>query len=221
MARQVKVPPRPYRSVLRAEQARDTRRRVLVAATRLFLERGYAGTTVNAVAAEAEVSPETIYVSFGGKKGLLEGVIDSTITACLAPLRDPEGGHSSKWAEIERLGSARERLRAWGEYVCEVLAHTSPIHTVIRGAADSEPFAVDLRERLLQERLANITTWVRKYFAGSLRPRLTVEQASQRCCALTSPELHHLLTVELGWKPDRHRTWLCDLLEAELLGSSV
>ena len=39
---------------------------------------GYAGTTVAAVADDAGVSPETIYVSLGGKRGLLEGVMDIT-----------------------------------------------------------------------------------------------------------------------------------------------
>jgi hypothetical protein len=29
---------------------------------------------------------------------------------------------------------------------------------------------------------------------------------------------HYLLTVEFGWTADKHRRWLTDLLEAELLG---
>jgi AcrR family transcriptional regulator len=217
MPRQVKSPSRRYRSVLRTEQAQDTRRRVLEAATRLFLERGYGGTTINAVAAEAGVSPETIYVSLGSKTGLLEGVIDATITVSVAPLLDPE---SSQWVEIRGLSTARERLRAWGAFVADVLAHTSPIHAIIRGAADSEPFAVALRERLLQERLGHITTWMRQYFSESLRPGLSIEEAGQRACALASPEFRHLVTVELDWTHEQHRTWLCDLLDADLLGLS-
>ena len=66
---------RRYNSPLRAEQADGTRRRVLAAARELFLARGYAGTTVAAVAQAAGVSPDTIYVSLGGKQGLLEGVL--------------------------------------------------------------------------------------------------------------------------------------------------
>jgi hypothetical protein len=44
-----------------------------------------------------------------------------------------------------------------------------------------------------------------------------VVEAGQRYCALVSPELYYLLTVELGWTADRHRTWLVDLLATELL----
>jgi hypothetical protein len=39
----------------------------------------------------------------------------------------------------------------------------------------------------------------------------------QRYRALTSPELYHLLTVELGWSAGQHRAWLTDLLAVELL----
>ena len=50
---------RPYNSPLRAEQANGTRHRVLAAATDLFLQRGYTGTTITAVAEAAGVSPDT------------------------------------------------------------------------------------------------------------------------------------------------------------------
>lgn len=226
MVRAVNPSTRRYRSALRAEQAQDTRRRILRAATRLFVANGYAGTTVAAVAAEAGVVPETIYGTVGGKRGLLEGVIDATIVAHLEPLLAAENDQSgrwvetdspSRWVEIDRLGTAHERLHAWGEFVCEILAHTSPIHAVIRGAADGEPFAVELRERLLRDRLADITASIRRYAGDSLRSGLTVEQAGERACALMSPEMHHLITVGLGWTPDQHREWLCHLLVTELL----
>jgi AcrR family transcriptional regulator len=48
---------RKYYSPLRADQAEQTRRRILEAGFRLFVDRGYAGTTIAAVAEEAGVSP--------------------------------------------------------------------------------------------------------------------------------------------------------------------
>ena len=41
---------RPYRSPLRAEQARATRRRIVDAGRDLFVERGYGPTTIDAIA---------------------------------------------------------------------------------------------------------------------------------------------------------------------------
>jgi hypothetical protein len=56
-----------------------------------------------------------------------------------------------------------------------------------------------------------------QFLSGHLRAGLTVEQAAQRYCALLSPELHHLLTSELGWRADHHREWVSALLERDLL----
>ena len=49
---------------------------MLDAARDLFVEQGYTTTTVDEIAASAEVSPQTIYKSLGGKTGLLEAIID-------------------------------------------------------------------------------------------------------------------------------------------------
>ncbi|HET9204257.1 MAG TPA: hypothetical protein VFP67_14070 [Acidimicrobiia bacterium] len=38
------------------------------------------------------------------------------------------------------------------------------------------------------------------------------EEASERYCALTTPDLYHLFTVELGWTAEHHREWLARLM---------
>jgi AcrR family transcriptional regulator len=211
MAGKVKAK-RAYHSPLRADQAERTRRRVLESARRLFVERGYAGTTVAAVADDAGVSPETIYLSVGGKRGLLEGLMDIT------------GPHESMadddkwWHSVAQLPSASERLAKNVEYSCRILARTQPIHAIIRGAADSEAFAAELGRQLLLERLTTQTERIRRDVGDELRPGLSIAEAGQRYCALASPELYHVLTVEFGWSAEQHRRWLTDLLRAELLG---
>ncbi len=103
MPDQVKSSRRKYHSPLRADQAEQTRRRVLEAAFRLFVERGYAGTTMTAVAEDAGVSPETIYLTFGGKRGLLEGVIEMAI----AGEDDPPTQENPWWATVAQLPAAQ------------------------------------------------------------------------------------------------------------------
>jgi AcrR family transcriptional regulator len=210
----VKTARRKYHSPLRADQARQTRRRILDAAFPLFVKRGYAGATITAVAEKAGVSSETIYLSFAGKRGLLEGVIEMAI----AGEDDPATPDDAWWAETGQLPGARERLERMVEFSCGILARTRPIHSVIRGAADKETFAADLGRRLLQDRLAVHTERVRRYLGGDLRAGLSASEAGERYCALASPELYHVLTVEFDWTADQHRAWLTDLLEIELLG---
>jgi AcrR family transcriptional regulator len=213
MPGRVKRSRRSYSSPLRADQAEQTRRRILASAFSLFAMGGYAGTTIAAVAEDAGVSPETIYQGFGGKRGLLEGAIEMAIDGA-------EDGDASqeRWrAAVAELPTARERLDMIVDYSCRILARTRPLHSVIRGAADKEPFAADLGRRLLVDRLAAQTERIATYLAGDLRPGLSVEEAGQRYCVLASPELYNLLTVELGWTADEHREWLTTLLEKDLL----
>jgi len=215
MTARVKPSTRRYHSPIRVEQAQATRRRVLEAAQGLFLERGYAGTTVAAVAAAADVSAETIYTSFGGKRGLLEGVIHTAVAGVGAMVSrdDP-----TWWAEVAKLEDARQRLRRMVEHTCLTVARTSAIHAIIRGAADKEPFAVELRTQLFQERLKAQTERIRRFLRNDLRPGLSVTEAGQTYSTLTGPEIYHLQTIDLGWTPKQHQAWLTRLLEAELLG---
>lgn len=66
---------RPYHSQVRQRQAEETRRRILAAAGELFASRGYAATTLEAIAETALVSPKTIAAVFGSKRALLAEVI--------------------------------------------------------------------------------------------------------------------------------------------------
>ena len=213
MSGQVKRVRRRYHSPLRAGQAEQTRRRILDSAFRLFAERGYAGTTITAVAEAAGVSPETIYLSLGGKRGLLEGAIEMAITGAEDGATQPDDW----WATVAELPSAPERLGKMIEYSCRILARTRPLHAVIRGAADKETFAAALSRRLLHDRLTAQTERISNCLADDLKPGLSIEQAGQRYCALASPDLYQLLIAELGWTAGQHREWLTDLLTTELL----
>lgn len=213
MSGQVKTSRRKYHSPLRADQAEQTRRRILKSAFRLFTDNGYAGTTVAAVAKDAGVAPETIYLSLGGKRGLLEGAIEMAI----AGAEDGATSEEMRWTKVAELAGAPERLEMMVDYSCKILGRTRPIHAVIRGAADKESFAADLGRRLLHDRLEAQTERIRKYLGEDLRSGLSVDQAGQRYGVLASPELYYLLTIELGWTADQHRSWLTELLKTELL----
>ncbi len=63
------------RKALERRDPTARRARVLEVATRLFAERGYEATSVNDVAADAEVSVGALYKYFPDKPALLEGVL--------------------------------------------------------------------------------------------------------------------------------------------------
>jgi AcrR family transcriptional regulator len=49
------------------------------AASRLFTERGYVATTVEAIARAAGIAPATVYQGFGTKQAILARVLDQAI----------------------------------------------------------------------------------------------------------------------------------------------
>lgn len=206
---------RRYNSPLRAEQANETRRRVLAAARKLFVADGYRGTTVAAVAAAAGVSPDTIYASLGGKRGLLERVV----TYAREDPDDPaQRVQRRRRDEIHALADHRERLRRLVGLSCETLARISPVHRVIRGAADGEPFAAGLLSDMLDRRLDIQSHNLRTYLGAGLREGLSPGDAAERYSALLSPDLYNLLTIDRGWPADRYEAWVADLLDRDLFG---
>jgi AcrR family transcriptional regulator len=89
---------RAYQSARRRQQAADTRKAVVDAATRLFGERGWAATGMRDVAREAGVSVETVYANFSSKGDLLMAAIDVAVVGA------PSTGCST---------TATEARRAW------------------------------------------------------------------------------------------------------------
>ena len=89
----VKPRRRPYDARRRRQHALLTRQTALEVATRLFLTRGYAATTIAAIAQAADVSVEMIYKAFGGKPGLVRAI------------------WSAAWAEPDRPPPTAARTR--------------------------------------------------------------------------------------------------------------
>ena len=157
---------------------------MLAAARDLFLRRGYAGTTVAAVARAAGVSPDTIYVSLGGKQGLLEGVL----SLARADPEDPaQRDQAHRRDEIGALADPHQRLHRLVESSCETLARISPVHAVLRGAADGHPFAAGLYARMLGIRLQIQARNLQTYLGESLRPGLTVSRPPNATAPCSAP----------------------------------
>src|SRR5918999_403554 len=66
---------------VKRDQARTrlARTAVVGAARRLFLERGYGSTTIEAISELADVPPATVYRLFSSKHGILKSLLDVSI----------------------------------------------------------------------------------------------------------------------------------------------
>lgn len=61
---------------------------ILSAGHALFLSNGYQGTSMDQVAASAEVSKQTVYKHFGDKQELLLAIVDHALQSTVAPFVD-------------------------------------------------------------------------------------------------------------------------------------
>jgi AcrR family transcriptional regulator len=203
---------RPYRSQLRLEQAEQTRSQVLDAAGKLFVERGYEGASIAAIAEEAGVSPETVYARFRNKRTLIGELMQHAVRgADPRPIPEQDAPRALA-AETDQ----REQLRLFAADIVHRLERAAPLAAVVAGAARSDPELAELYERLHRNRLDNMTTLIDALAAnGPLR--VPAEQALETVWALTSPELHQVLVRVRGWTRDRYRDWLSASLSALLL----
>jgi len=120
----------------REEQARLRRQRVVDAALRLFLERGYVATTIEAIAREAAVAPATVYQAFGSKQAILARILDATIAGDTGPAALLERG----WVrQASQDPDPRQRLALVIQHTSGVAARTAPIKEVMRDAAAADP----------------------------------------------------------------------------------
>ena len=209
---------RVYRSELRAEQARATRRQVVTAASRLFSERGYAATTIEAVAAEAGVSRKTVFTSVGGKVELMKLAYDWAIAGDDQPMAQVER------PEIREMKAEPDAVVVIEKYVVmleESLTRVAPIHDALRSAADVDEQARELLETMEQQRLRGMGMFAADLDSrGALRDGLTREGAADLLWFYIQPVHWDLLVQQRGWSRAAYRTWLRTSLELHLLGRS-
>ena len=97
---------RPAARAPRARMTASERREQLVAVSRgLFAEKGFDGTSVEEIAARAEVSKPVVYEHFGGKEGIYAVVVDREVQALTGALKGSlaEGGHPKVLVERTAL----------------------------------------------------------------------------------------------------------------------
>jgi AcrR family transcriptional regulator len=212
---EVKASKRRYNSTRRQQQAGETRRQILETARRLFLERGYGGATIEAIATEAGVAVETVYAAFRNKRTILSRLVDVSVVGDDRPVplverRGPQ--------EVQQERDQRRQILLFAHGIREILERVGPLFEVMRIAAATEPEIAALLGDLLGKRLEGMRFFVEALARnGPFRNGLGVPKAADVVWTLTSTEVHRLLTVDRGWSGDQYEAWLVDSLVLVLL----
>ena len=208
---------RSYSSPLRADQARQTRKRIVDAAAELFAERGYTGTTVDAVAAAAGVSRKTVFDSIGGKARLMKLAYDFAIVG------DDEPVALSDRPEIAGILTEPDHGKQLARYASLVVSIDSRISAVWRaleGAAASDAEAGRLYSAMVVQRRHSMQEAAQLFAdAGALRPDVDADIAADLMWLYNDPSLFDKLVRQCGLSVARFQDWLTEALQVQLLGS--
>ncbi|MGD9531528.1 TetR/AcrR family transcriptional regulator [Pseudonocardia sp.] len=200
---------RPYRSRVREDQANRTRAAIVDAARALFVERGWAGTSVRAVARAAGVAEATVYATFGSKAALAVALIDAA---------DELAGPETTLAALEAAGGdPAAQLRAFVAFDRRLFdAGGALVGIVVDGRRDSPELAAayaDGRGRGDRVRREVFSSWP----AHAWRDGVDVDIALDVFAGLCTLEGFRVLRDERGWTADAVEEWWAEMLCRTLL----
>jgi AcrR family transcriptional regulator len=203
-------PSRPYRSPRREAQARATRKAIVEAALRRFLADGYAGTTIEAVAGDADVSAATVYGSFGSKPALLSAAVDASVRGEEEDIRLAE----REWVKgLVSLPDSGSRLRAMFAQLRPLYERTAGIERVVEEAASTDDEIAQLAQELRRRQRQDSANFLSFFVDGVVFPGLTRDQDRDAMWALTGPTLFRRLVEDCGWSPEQWEQVVVDLCE--------
>lgn len=204
----------------RRSQARTrlARRAVIETARQLFLERGYAATTIDAISDRSDVPSATVYRLFPGKLGILTAVLDTSIAG------DDEGLAVQDRPNVAALMAEpdpRKQLLGFAGISVAINTRSADVYRILVSAAGSDAEAAALLAEYTRRRDAGQGQIARSLArARALRSGLNERDAADVIHALMSPELYRLLVIDRSWAPGRYEQWLAEALAAQLLADA-
>jgi len=204
----VKPPPS-----LRAEQAAETRRRILDAAARVFERHGFAGTRIDDVASVAGVATATVYKVFTNKVNLLIGAVNQRMAGDVAAPLDEQVWFREQLDEpdpVRQLQLVARNARQMYERAGQVL-------NVLRAAAPLDADLARAWQRIAAQRGDRSRQTARNLAAKAAdRIRLTRDDTAVTLVALTEPELFTTYAAG-GRTAAQYEAWLADVLCRSIL----
>jgi AcrR family transcriptional regulator len=176
----------------------------------IFPDRGYAGTTVRAVAAEAAVSVPTVEALFGTKARLLKAAIDVAI----AGDDEPVAVLDRPWARLaDEARSLGELLSVVARAMASAQQRSAGLVLAVFEGSSHDAELRALREEMIAQRQAT-AAWIVQRIIGVARLRSDCNNAEAVDVAwlLMDPAVFVRLTREREWSVQRYQRWIADAL---------
>ncbi|RSS98642.1 TetR/AcrR family transcriptional regulator, partial [Streptomyces sp. WAC05374] len=186
----------------------DTRHAILDAARRLFVQNGYAATTVSEIATDAGVSVDTVYASIGRKPVLLRELVETALSGTdqAIPARQREYVRA-----IGEATSAEDKIAIYAHALAAIQQRLAPIFLALRDAATTDASCARVWAEIGDRRAANMREFAADLRStGQLREDLSDDEVADILWSMNATEYWVLLVGERRWTAERFRDWLCD-----------
>lgn len=189
-----------------AQRRADTERRLVRSASELFVERGYAATTLADVAEHADIAPRTLYLHFATKAELLLRCIGLAIAGDAEPVALADRPAMTEAMSARTLD---ERLQLMASLTASLMERTGPLLDVAFQAAPSEPaIAAAAAAGRAATRQTLREFWGRIHHDGLLPPSTDLGWLTDTATILAHAETYLLIGNTAGWDIDTYRDWL-------------
>lgn len=199
---------RQYHAPRRLEQAAATRHSILSAARDLFVQHGYTGASVSAIARRAGVSLDTVYAAVGRKPALLRELVETAISGSDQAVPAEQREYVKR---IRAATTARDKLDIYARALTGIQQRMAPVFLALRDAAATDPECAALWTEIATRRAANMRTFALDLRGtGELRDDLSNDQVADIVWSMNAAEYWVLLVRERGWTPDQFAAWVGD-----------
>lgn len=196
---------------LRDRQAEHARRLIVSAATEVFLEKGYVGTTMDDIAERAAVARRTIYNQFGSKAALLIAAINDRVVGA------EERSQASDHRAIRELDQPDEIIDAFIRAHVGVATRSLPILRVTSEAAAVDPEVAQEYERNEERRYQAQQLLIQILSEkGLLRTDVPIDYLKRGFWLLAGPPML-VAATQAGWDIDTYARWLRDTVTGLLI----
>jgi AcrR family transcriptional regulator len=186
---------RSYKSGIRRKQAQATMERIADAADALMKSQGYEKTSINAIAAEAGVSTQTVYAVFGSKQRLLIYLMSRKMDNDYAGYKQEMCAELSVENMAERFAQLACFLNRRQHMDLSAFGGLGPVYPELKCLVDRH---YHMRGILFEEYLGRLDERERaELFAPGAGGRRRLELIA----ALTDGGFYHKLIERAGWPP--------------------
>lgn len=200
---------RRYAQQIRAENAQETRRRILDAMAERLRRAPTEPLSLDRIASIARVSRSTIYLTFGSRAGLFEAFADDLGERTgLAALQ-----------EANRAPEPRDKLRGAVAASHRMFAADRPLFRVLFSMRQLDPASVGGRAQRSEQSRAEGIAWLAGLLAdaGHLRPGLSIADATHLLFVLSGFETFDALYTDRGLSVEQATALTLTMIERALL----